>query len=82
MGVINAPEKTKKSTTSVCIEKPTELNWKKLQRCTSLIQKTYVTISAEELDKPRAKSESADPRSKHTGSWKLINQVTGKKSVK
>ena len=77
--VINAPEKNKNAIASVCIEKPTEQNRKKLERCKSLFQKIYVTILEEELDKLIAK---ADAKSKRTGSWKLINQVTGKKSVK
>ena len=73
--------KTEKAT-SVCIENLTERNWKKLQRCKSPLQKLYDTLSEEELDKLIAKVESADARSKRAESWKLVNQITGRKSMK
>lgn len=42
----------------------------------------YGIISEEELDKPIAKIEPADARSKHAESWKLVNQIAARKSVK
>ena len=60
----------------------TERNREKLQQCESSLQNAYNTISEDELDKRIAKVESADARSKHAESWKLVNQITSWKSVK
>ena len=46
------------------------------------LQEAYDIISEEELEKPTAKIEPADARSKHAESWKIINQITARKSVK
>ena len=72
----------KKRATSVNFENPTERNREILQRCKSSLQKAYDTISEEELNKLIAKVESAHERFKHVKSWKLINQIIGRKSVK
>ena len=45
------------------------------------MQKAYDTISEEELDKLIVTAKSADVKSKKQESWKLINQITGRKSV-
>ena len=79
--VINAREKTHMAS-SAYAENPTERNRQKLQRCKGTLQKAYDTISEEDLDKLIAEVESADAKSKHAESWKLINEITGRKSVK
>ena len=71
--VINAREKTKKAT---------RRNREKLQRCKSSLQKAHGTILEEKLVKLIVKVQSTDAISKYTESWKLINQITRRKSAK
>ena len=79
--IIKAREKTQKAS-GAYTENPTERNRQKLQRCKSGLQKTYDIISEEELDKLIAEVESAHERSKHGESWRIINEITGRKTAK
>ena len=62
--------------------KPPTHHREELQKCKSKLQQTYDVIAEEELDEMLREVESADVRSKHRESWRLINQITGRKSAK
>ena len=46
------------------------------------LQETYDLITEEELDKAIKEVENADERAKHGESWKLINEISGRKAAK
>ena len=53
-----------------------------LQHNKSLLQNTYNTMQEEELGEMIRKVETADANSKHGQSWRLINEITGRKNAK
>ena len=46
------------------------------------LRQIYDEIQEEELDKLLAKVESANEEAKHKESWRLINEITGRKTIK
>ena len=61
---------------------PTSENQERLQIAKTLLQETYEGVEAEELESMIQQVERADARSSHSESWKLINEISGRKNGK
>ena len=59
---------------------PTSENQERLQIAKTLLQETYEGVEAEELESMIQQVERADARSSHSESWKLINEISGRKN--
>ena len=63
-------------------DQPTGKNREELSAAKNKLQETYDMITEEELEKAIKEVENADERAKHGESWKLINEISGRKSAK
>ena len=61
---------------------PTPENQESLQIAKDLLYDTYQEIEAEELERMLQQVIDADINSRHKDSWKLINEITGRKNVR
>ena len=61
---------------------PTREREKMLQDKKANLKNVYDQEYEEELDRMIAKVEQADARAKHAESWKLINEISGRKAPK
>ena len=64
------------------IKRPTRGREQNLQSAKKKLQETYDIITGEELEKAIRGVEDADEKSRHGESWKLINNLTGRKTAK
>ena len=67
---------------SIYTTKPSEKNREKLCKSKSNLQEIYNLIEEEELGKAIREVEEANEKSRHGKSWKLINELTGRKKAK
>ena len=61
---------------------PSEVNHTSLQSTKTKLKDVYDRAFEEELENMISKVENADHRAQHALSWKLINEITGRKSTK
>ena len=66
----------------VCYENPTELNREKINKCKRNLQDMYDSKEEEDLDKMIRSVEEANFKCKHQQSWRIINDITGRKTSK
>ena len=64
------------------MKQPTEKNREGLSTAKEELQNTYDKIAEEELEKAIREVEMADEKARHGESWKLINEISGRKSAK
>ena len=61
---------------------PTSEHQERLQTAKRLLQETYEGVEAEKLEDMIREVERADERCEHSKSWKLINEISGRKNGK
>ena len=79
--IVRAREITQKASNKY-VETQSPRNRIELQKCKRNLQNQYDIIAEEELAKMIREVESANDRSKHGESWRLINEITGRKTTK
>jgi len=79
--VLEARQEVQKAFDCYQIESTKE-NQAELQTKKRALQKTYDTIESEELKKEIKKVEEANVHYRHAESWKLVNEITGRKTAK
>ena len=79
--VLEARQEVQKAFDCYQVESTKE-NQIELQTKKCALQKTYDIIESEELKKEIKKVEEANVHYRHAESWKLVNQFTGRKTVK
>ena len=79
---IEEARKMVQSASEIYSNKPSEKNRVKLTNAKKNLQDTYDLITEEEIEGAIKEVEEADEKSKHGRSWKLINEISGRKSAK
>ena len=81
MRVVEARQKVEEASI-VYFREPSDENRESMQQHKDGLRQIYDEIQEEELDKLLAKVESANEEAKHKESWRLINEITGPKTIK